>query len=62
MPEVAVYTFRSRGVLEMSTKLKVKLYDAFQARLAHPADAKSGVGAGKLEHGLDQQVADENSA
>ena len=61
MPEVTVYTFRSRGVPEMLKKLMVKLNDAFPARIAHPAVAKFGAGAGRLDHGPDQQVADGNS-
>ena len=37
------------------------LCNAFPARIAHPAVAKFGAGAGRLDHGPDQQVADENS-
>ena len=44
----------------MSTKLVVKLHDAFPARIAHPADAESVAGAERLDHGPDQQIADEN--
>ena len=61
MPEVAVCTFRSRGVPEMLEELMVKLYDAFPPHIAHPAVAKFGAGAGRLDHGPDQQVADGNS-
>ena len=46
---------------EMLKQLMVKLCSAFQARIAHPAVAKFGARAGRLDHGLDQQVADENS-
>ena len=49
------------GVPEMSTKLIVKFHSAFPARIAHPAVAEFGAGAERLDHGLDQQVADENS-
>ena len=44
----------------MSTKLVVKLHDAFPARIAHPDDAESVAGAERLDHGPDQQIADEN--
>ena len=49
------------GVSEMSTKLMVKLHNAFPARTAHPAVGELDTGAGRLDHGLDQQVADEDS-
>ena len=45
----------------MSTKLIVKFHSAFPARIAHPAVAEFGAGVGRLEHGLDQQVADDSS-
>ena len=35
--------------------------NASPARIAHPAVAEFGAGAGRLDHGPDQQVADENS-
>ena len=56
-----MYTCRSRGMPEMMQKLMVKLYNGFPARIAHPAVAEFGAGAGRLDHGPDQQVADENS-
>ena len=49
------------GVPEMSTKLMVKFHSAFPARMAHPAVAEFGAGAERLDHGLNQQVAIENS-
>ena len=36
VPEVAVHTFRSRGVPEVLKKLMVKLYDVFPARITRP--------------------------
>ena len=39
----------------------VKLHNAFPARTAHPAVRELDAGAGRLDHGPDQQVADENS-
>ena len=45
----------------MSTKLIVKFNSAFPARIAHPAVAEFGAGAERLDHGLDQQVANEES-
>ena len=49
------------GVREMSTKLIVKFHSAFPARIAHPAVSEFGARAERLDHGLDQQVADDNS-
>ena len=43
----------------MSPKLMVKFHSAFQVRIAHRAVADAG--AERLDHGLDQQVANENS-
>ena len=37
------------------------LCNAFPDHIAHPAVAELGAGAGRVDHGLDQQVADENS-
>ena len=39
----------------------VKLYNAFPVRTAHPAVGELDAGAGRLDHGPDQQFADENS-
>ena len=47
MPEVAVYTFRSRSVQEMLKELMVKLYDAFPARTAHPCSCQVRRGSWK---------------
>ena len=49
-------------MLEMSEKLTVKLTDEpSRACIAHPADAEFGAGAGRLDHGPDQLVADDIS-
>ena len=45
----------------MSTRVIVKFHSAFPVRIAHPAVAEFGAGAGRLDHGLDQQVADDSS-
>ena len=42
-------------------KLMVKFHSAFPARIAHPAVAEFGARAERLDQGLDQQVANENS-
>ena len=47
MQEVAVYTFRSRGVPELLKELLVKLYDAFPARTAHPRSCQVRRGSWK---------------
>ena len=39
----------------------VKLHNAFPARTGHPAVGELDAGARKLDHGPDQQEADENS-
>ena len=46
------------GVQEMSTKLIVKFHSAFPARIAHPAVSEFGARAERVDHGLDQKVAD----
>ena len=38
-----------------------ELCNDFPDQIAHPAVAELGAGAGRVDHGLDQQVADENS-
>ena len=45
----------------MSTKLIVKFHSAFPASIAHPAFAEFGAGTERVDHGFDQQVANENS-
>ena len=44
------------GVPEMSTKLIVKFHNSFPAHIAHLAVAELCAGAGRIDHGLDQQV------
>ena len=45
----------------MSTKLTCKFHNAVPVRIAHPAVAEFGVGAGSLDHGPEQQGATEST-